>query len=161
MSPNELKLSGSSLAGLMCSVLDRDVGFRFKAKGYSMSPFIRDQDVITISRSLTKQPVTGDVAAVVNPTTGKAIVHRIVGKTTAGIIIKGDNCKEADGLFAHSALVGIVTSVERNGKRAWFGGGPEKKLIAFMSRTKLLTLLILPLLRRIKLLALTSQPLSI
>lgn len=148
--PDELKLSGSSLAGLMHSVLEREACFRFRAKGYSMSPFIRHRDVLTISRSLSGKPATGDVAAVFDPATGRAIVHRIVARTAAGVMLKGDNCHETDGLFVPSAVIGIVVAVERDGKNVWFGGGPEKRLIAFLSRTKMQNVVLLPLLRRIK-----------
>ena len=44
----ELQLSGRALAGLMKNVLARDLPFRFRARGWSMSPFIRDLDVITV-----------------------------------------------------------------------------------------------------------------
>lgn len=134
----------------MRSVLERDSWFRFRAKGFSMSPFIRDRDILTISRSLSGKPSTGDVAAVFDQATGRTIVHRIVGRTAAGVMLKGDNCYEPDGLFADSAVLGVIVAVERGGKKVWFGGGPEKRLIAILSRNRIQNVFFLPLLRKIK-----------
>jgi len=44
----ELQLSGPSLVELLRSVLDKGVPFRFQAKGFCMTPFIKDGDVITV-----------------------------------------------------------------------------------------------------------------
>ena len=47
-----LSLSGYVLIELMKAVLEKNVPFRFRGKGFSMSPFIRDGDVITIHNSV-------------------------------------------------------------------------------------------------------------
>jgi len=143
----ELKLSGSGLADLMQSVLGRGVSFRFKAGGFSMTPFIRDKDVLTVSGATASETGVGDVVAAVSPVTGWVNVHRVVRNTRQGFLIKGDNCSEPDGLFARNAIVGVITSVERNGKKVWFGNGIGKKIIAFTSRIGVLNRLILPFLR--------------
>lgn len=146
----EAKLSGSALTELMCSVLEKGASFRFQAKGFSMSPFIRDKDVITVARVQKEKLQTGDVVALMNPLKKAVIVHRIVGKAGAGILLKGDNCDTPDGIFAPDAIIGLVTKVERNGKKVRSGGRSAKRLIAFISRTGILNTLILPLLRKIK-----------
>lgn len=151
----ELKLSGSSLTGLMEAVLARGASFRFQARGHSMAPFIRDGDILTVAPVAADGGRIGAVAAIVNPARGSLIVHRIVDRTgqsgaEADFVIKGDNCRQADGAFAADSLAGLVTRVERRQKKAWYGGGPEKTFIAFLSRTGLLNTLILPVLRKTK-----------
>ncbi len=146
----ELKLSGSGLADLMQSVLDRGASFRFRARGFSMNPFIRDKDVLTVSRDIGRPVEVGDVVAVINPGSGTLIVHRIVKKSVNGVLIKGDNCSKPDGMFALERIVGVVKTVERNGRAVWFANGPDKKIIAFISRTGLLNECLMPVFRRIK-----------
>ena len=60
---HELPLSGQALLELMRAVLARGVPFRFCARGWSMAPFIRDGDVITVSRFRHDLPDIGEVVA--------------------------------------------------------------------------------------------------
>lgn len=146
----ELKLSGSGLSNLMQSVLRRGASFRFRASGFSMTPFIRDKDVLTVSSNLRHDTEVGDVVAAVSPVTGRVIVHRVVRSTSRGVLIKGDNCGRPDGLFARNTIAGVITSVERNGKKVRVGCGFGKKIIALLSGTGLLNWLILPVLRTVR-----------
>ena len=52
-----LSLSGEALIELMRAVLARGLPFRFAARGFSMAPFIRDGDVISVSPPLSARPV--------------------------------------------------------------------------------------------------------
>lgn len=151
----KLKLSGSSLTGLLEAVLARGASFRFQARGYSMAPFIRDGDILTVAPIAAEARRIGVVVAVVNPARGSLIVHRIVarrgeGRAETAFLVKGDNCRHSDGAFPADSIIGVIASVERRQKKAWFAGGPEKILIAFLSRTGLLNTLVLPALRKIK-----------
>ena len=146
----ELNLSGRDLYQVMQSVLDKNASFRFTAKGFSMSPFIRDQDIITIFPVPFRGPDVGDVVVVKNKISGSAVVHRVIKEIKANYLIKGDNCQEFDGLFSGNQIAGIITKVERDGKQIWFGKGPGKTLIALVSRTGALNKIILPVLRKIK-----------
>lgn len=146
----ELNLSGSRMSGLMQAVLEKNACFRFMAGGYSMTPFIRDKDIITVFPATGSRIGPGDIAACANFLTDSVIVHRIIGKKDGEFIFKGDNCLNPDGRFAPDRIVGVVGLVERGGRQAWFGGGPEKRLIAFISRTGILNRLVLPVLRMIK-----------
>ena len=80
-------------------------------------------------------PAVGDVAAVVHPKTGSVIVHRIVGRKNQGFVLKGDNCGDADGVFDREQIIGVVCGVMRNNEPAWYAGGPEKRVAAFLSRS--------------------------
>jgi hypothetical protein len=73
-------ISNRALSELLQAVLDKGMPFRFRAPGFSMSPFIRDGDVITISRLSGDSPGQGTVVAFSQPKTGKLIVHRVVVK---------------------------------------------------------------------------------
>jgi hypothetical protein len=131
----EMALSGSALLELMQGVLAKGMPFRFQARGWSMTPFIRDGDVILIAPLLNTKPRLGDVLAVRHPKTDKLIVHRVIGKNDQAWLIQGDNLSgEGDGWVPMEKIMGRVTRVERNGKKVWLGLGPERYGIALFSR---------------------------
>lgn len=129
----ELSLSGESLLGLLEAVLARGVPFRFRARGFSMSPLIKDGDVLTVAPRGEARLRPGDTVAFINPLTGKPAVHRIIRREQEFVVVKGDNVAEPDGLVPERDVLGIVTSVERGRKKIRFGLGAEGRLIAFFS----------------------------
>ena len=135
----ELPLSGCALLELMLAVLGRGVPFRFRARGWSMVPFIRDGDVITIAPFQEKNPNLGDIVAFTRPTESRLVVHRIVNRRGSAFIIQGDSVPDhPDGAIPAEELLGKVIRIERNSHRVWLGIGPEKILIAWLSRKNFL-----------------------
>jgi hypothetical protein len=130
----DLSLSAESLLGLMTDVLAKGRAFRFKALGYSMSPFIRDGDLITVAPLRGRGLRRGDVVAYVRPANGRLAVHRIVGRRESGLIVKGDHETTLDFPIPETGILGVVERVERNGRRRRLGLGPERRAIAFLSR---------------------------
>jgi hypothetical protein len=108
-----------------------------------MSPFIKDGDVVTISTIVDSSPGFGDVIAFIHPRTERLIIHRVVGKIGDAFLLKGESALEPDGLIKKENILGLVTKVERKGKKVFLGLGPERFLIALLTRTNLL----LPVLR--------------
>ena len=137
---NEIALSSVALSEVACAVLSKKASLRLKVKGFSMSPFIKDEDIVTLS-PLYNGFGLGSSVAFVHPQTEKFIIHRIVGKKGNCYLIKGDRVPEADGLIPGNNLLGIVTKIERNGRRFLPGSGPERVIIAFLSRKGLLPFL--------------------
>jgi hypothetical protein len=138
-------LSGSEvLPELVKDILSKGVECRFRAKGHSMSPFIKDGDVVTVSPLNGTSPGLGNVTAFIHKDTGRLVIHRVVGKRRDFCFIKGDNAAEADGLFQKTNLLGFVTELERKGKKVFFGLGPERFLIALLTRTNLLVPVLRP-----------------
>ncbi len=123
---------------LLKAVTERGRPFRFRAPGFSMHPFIRNGDIITIAPLPPGRPGPGDVVAFVRPGTGKLVVHRVVGRTDGGYLIRGDNNDEPDGLIPAESVLGIVVRVEHNGRDVSAGLGCERRLIALLSRPGLL-----------------------
>lgn len=143
----ELQLSGTDLVALLKSVLDKGVPFRFQAKGFSMSPFIKDGDVITVSPLSGALPRLSDVVAFIHPKTGRLVVHRMVGKKDNYFIVKGDNISDSDDLISRTNILGSVIKVERDGKKVFLGYGQERFLIAFLTRRGLLYPFLYPIWR--------------
>lgn len=124
-------MSGAGFAVLMAVVLEKGVPFRFTAPGHSMTPFIRDGDVITVAPGRIR---FGDVVAFVSPHSGRLTVHRVVGIARDGCLIKGDNIPEPDGTVPRTGLLGRVVGVEHGSRHVGLGLGIERVAIAFLSR---------------------------
>jgi signal peptidase I len=129
-----LLLSGPALLDMLRAVLDKRVSIRFTAPGFSMSPFIKDSDVITVSQIGTNAIRLGDAVAFVNPCNERLAVHRVVGIKKEALLIKGDNTPEPDGWIPSTQVLGRVTCLERANRRVRFGFGFESVVIAFLSR---------------------------
>jgi signal peptidase I len=140
-----LSLSNTSLIVIIRDILARGVPFRFAAPGFSMSPFIRDRDIITLAPYEKTSCRIGTVVAFVRPGTGQLVVHRVVAASGDGWRIKGDNNPEEDGVIPHAAILGQVIQVERAGKFVRHGLGPERVIIALLSRWNLLFYLLYPI----------------
>ncbi len=133
----ELPISGRALSELMRAVLARGVPFRFCARGWSMAPFIRDGDVITVSPLQQARPGIGEVVAFTRPGEGNVVVHRVVARRGPDSFIQGDAVPGCiDGIIPPQNLLGRVTRIERDGRNVWLGLGPERYAIAWLSRIR-------------------------
>ena len=129
--------SGEALAELIRAVLDKGKAFRFRALGLSMSPFIRDGDVVTVAPPASAPFRTGEIAVFVHPETGKVRVHRIIGVKEGRYLMKGDNALGSDGEVPAGGILGLVARVERDGRTVWPGRGLAGAAIARISRSGL------------------------
>jgi hypothetical protein len=130
-------LSGEALSALLGDVLARGVPFRFEARGHSMLPFIHDGDVVTISPLRGRRARWGEVVAYVGPARGP-IVHRVVARRAGRYAIQADNLPGPADVAPASGVLGVVTQVERHGRRVRLGLGPERALVAGLVRLGLL-----------------------
>ena len=116
---------------LIEAVHEKGASFRFQAKGYSMTPAIRDGDVITVS------PLEGHHAPPwrrggfpPSRTAADAGPPR-AARERKKYYIKGDNCPESDGWVPAENILGLITNVEHRGKaRFW----PNRPLLQFFIR---------------------------
>lgn len=130
-------LPSGSLTEIMREVLAKGKPFRFRARGLSMSPFIKDGDVVTVSPLGSTAPRVGDVTAFLHPATGKLVVHRIVRERSGRYDLKGDNAAESEGALPVERVLGVVTRVERDGQTVRLGR-KSGAVVARLSRTGLL-----------------------
>ena len=130
----EFSLPNKELAKFIKDTITKGNSFRFKAKGFSMCPFIRDGDIITVSPLSNSKIGFGKIVAIVSPNTGRSVVHRVVGKNGNCYVSKGDNTFKPDGLISREVILGYVTQIERNGKKSYIGLGPERILAAKLNR---------------------------
>jgi len=123
---------------LLKAVLEKGKLFRFQAPGFSMYPFIRNNDIITIAPLTDRCPSAGDVVAFIHPDIGKLVVHRVIDCSDNTFLIKGDNTGMPDGLVPRENIFGTVILVERAGRNAVAGLGYGRGAIALLSRYGLL-----------------------
>jgi hypothetical protein len=112
-----------------------------------MAPFIKDGDVVTISPMFDSSPGFGDVIAFIHPKIEKLLIHRVIRKIGDAYLLKGESALEPDGLIKKESILGLVTKVERGGKRIFLGLGPERFLIALLTRKNLLLIVLDPVWR--------------
>ncbi|MFH0790100.1 MAG: hypothetical protein V2A64_00545 [Candidatus Omnitrophota bacterium] len=138
----EFSLCGKVRIELIRAAFAKGAFFRFTAKGFSMFPFIRSNDVITLV-PLSLSPVEiGKAVAYVCPVHNKLIVHRVIDRKKGCYLIKGDNVPKPDCLIAKEHILGCVTAIQRNNKAVFLSLGPERAIIAFLSRTGMLRLIL-------------------
>jgi signal peptidase I len=115
-----ISLSAPVVMDLIEAVHEKGASFRFQARGFSMTPAIRDGDIITVSPLKNLLPRRGDVLTFRHPDRPQMLVHRVLRKKGNDFLIKGDNCSAADGWIPADHILGLITRVERHSKsRFW------------------------------------------
>ena len=142
MTPSSVFITHQLLSELLSNVLAKGSCCRFQSKGQSMSPFIKDGDMVTISPLMNSSISFGSIVAFICPKTRKLVIHRVVGKNGNHYLTKGDNAIEADNLVPRENIVGFVSRIERNCNELFLGLGIERLAIALLSRSKLLFFLL-------------------
>jgi signal peptidase I len=141
-----ISLSAPVIMELIEAVHERGASFRFQARGFSMTPAIRDGDVITVSPLNDLMPRRGDVVAFRHPERPQMLVHRVLHAQDKKYFIKGDNGSEADGWVPAENILGLITRVERRGKaRFW----PNRSVPSFFSNGYLVFYPLWPPVRRL------------
>jgi len=137
---NEFSISNLVLKDILEAVISRKKSLRFQAKGFSMFPFICNNDLVTISPFLNSYIGLGQIVAFLCPPKQSLVIHRIIGRKAHGYIFKGDNVFAIDGVIPRENILGYVSRVERKGKIINWGLGWPRRLIVFLSRARILPL---------------------
>jgi hypothetical protein len=147
-----LTIPNAAAAGLMDDILERGGRFRFRAGGASMVPFVRNGDTLTIAPLANQPPRLGDVVAFSQPTEKGAhlVVHRVVGRQGTALVVQGDGNGCAPEVICSENVLGRLVEVERNGRHVRLGMGSERPLVAWLSRTRLLWILVWPVWHQVR-----------
>ncbi len=131
-------LARADLKHLAETVLAKGGWFRFQAKGSSMNPFIQNSDMVILAPVERRILRLGDVIAFFQPLSNQLVIHRIVQRVQNNLLIKGDNLSSADGVLTPQSVIAVVIAVQKGGINRRAGLGPERIIIAFLSRYNLL-----------------------
>jgi len=108
-----LNLKREDFTSIAQEVLGRGRALRFKATGGSMSPFIRNGDVVEVVPFKGKINL-GDVV-LYHSSYGNPVVHRVIHRNKERIITKGDSVSNSDQPVLFRKVLGRVVTVEKNG----------------------------------------------
>lgn len=93
-----------------------DIPITIQLSGYSMQPLIRyKKDYVTIV-PLHREVKIGDIVVFLN-TDGRYCAHRVNKIRDGKVLTLGDNCYLCDSWKTPDKLLGLVVSMERNGKK--------------------------------------------
>ncbi len=138
----ELHLSNQGQLELLRGMRERGASLRTPVHGWSMTPFIRDGDVVTIAPIGPAGPRLGDVLAVELAQGSLLVIHRVVRRVDRGWLLRGDNAMAPDGVVPPEQVLGRVVRVQRLGREVRLGLGRERAVIAALSRAGALTRLV-------------------
>jgi signal peptidase I len=119
---------------LLDASLDAGADACFRADGSSMLPLIWPGDTLVVRRLADEEPRTGDVAVIGGAVDGSVLVHRVVRVRDGRALVRGDNTTLPNGEYPRERILGLVTTVERDGRRVWFGAGLWGWLVALVVR---------------------------
>lgn len=131
-------VSGPAFIEIARAVLDRGALFRFHATGNSMHPFIRNGDMVVLTRippAVSLCP--GDVVLYQNPHNGNPLLHRIVAHRGLDFLLRGDNHSKPDGFVRREQILARVVSVVRKGRPTSLGLGPGRRILGVLVGTGL------------------------
>jgi signal peptidase I len=108
----------AAFAELSVAILAMGKALRFRARGHSMHPLVRDGDLLLIQPISAGAIRRGDLVFFRNPR-GEMVVHRMLRRAnrsdTSSFEVKGDGLAGPDGLVTAPQIFGRVSSIERDG----------------------------------------------
>jgi hypothetical protein len=140
----DISLLAKELVALMRAAFARGAYFQMRVKGYSMNPFIKEGDMVTISGPRSFSDTFGRIAAFSSGEGDNLFIHRIVGKKEGFYLEKGDNSFGSARIVAVENILGYVVKVERQDNDVSFGLGKERLIIASLSRMNALIPFVCP-----------------
>lgn len=130
----QVSLTRRESADLLRDLTARGVTVTLAVKGSSMHPALRSGDVVTVTPIGTYPVPIGAIVAAEAPGGGGLVVHRVVGRSAAGFLLRGDNATHADGIVPEEAVIGVVVRIERNGRLVRQAPGSMRRPFAALVR---------------------------
>lgn len=124
-------LPSVAIAELVGGLLREGTRVSLAVGGFSMAPFLKNGDRVTLEPVRRVHP--GDVVARLCGGE-RLLIHRVVGGAASEPLTRGDSATESDPAIRQGELLGRVQCAERSGRRLRLGLGPERRLLALLSR---------------------------
>lgn len=115
----ELTVDRIHLSSLATDILNSGGTFRFRATGCSMSPFVRDGDILEV-RPVDAAAIRYADIVLYCRENRRLIAHRVVGGTgnqhPVELLVQGDASLSSTEIVSLKSVLGRVVSVQRNDK---------------------------------------------
>ena len=119
METDRIPVFSAGFAAFSRSILNAGKALRFQARGGSMSPLLRDGDVLWIWPVEPNMVKYGDVV-LFSKGAHQVVVHRVVrtlmNRSGRCFTVQGDAVAAPDGVFPASSVHGRLVTIERAGK---------------------------------------------
>lgn len=113
----EISLDRAHFSGLAAEVIQGGSTFRFRATGGSMSPFIKDGDVLEV-RPIEATTIRRADVVLYRRSDRRLIAHRVVGSSgrncPPALLLQGDVSLRGKEVVTPASVLGRVVSVQRN-----------------------------------------------
>jgi len=117
---DSISCTSTDFAQLSAELLGAGTAVRFEAHGGSMSPLVRDGDVLTVRPADPGSIRLGDLVLVTDEH-GCPLVHRVVrraaGPEGIRLTVQGDQVSRPHGVIPATRVYGRVTAIKRAGRR--------------------------------------------
>lgn len=132
--PKILNLKGADFTLITQEVLGREKILRFKAKGESMHPFIRDGDILEITPANGEEVRAGEVIFY-RVGEKRMVAHRVTERITENgrlvFVTKGDSNVAGEERVYPEKIMGRVRTIERKGRKIRINEGWNKPMYVF------------------------------
>lgn len=110
--------TSAAFGELSATILGSGNALRFRARGGSMSPLVRDGDVVLI-RPVGRGAVRVGDLVLCSSEPGRVVVHRVISKEVGQegslFTVQGDALSRSDGSIPEAHVYGRVATIERDG----------------------------------------------
>jgi signal peptidase I len=118
MNPVSLPCNSRAFAGLSSDILHQGKSLRFKARGVSMRPMVRDGDILLVQPVEAGRIRVGDVI-LCSSQVDRVVIHRALRRLSSPdgetFLVQGDQVVWPDGWIPQSQVYGRVAAIERAG----------------------------------------------
>ena len=119
--PKTVEVDNTEFEVLARALLGTGLAIRFRAKGFSMRPLVRDGDALLVAPIKPTDVRVGDLV-LFRRGCEDLVVHRVLKRASSrgslAFLIKGDRAASADGLISSADVMGRVVARERGSKTA-------------------------------------------
>lgn len=108
-------MTSIDVTAVIASLLGDGLAVQFLARGDSMDPLVRSEDMLHVE-PIAGAPIRPGDVVLVDADRGLT-AHRVIEHRGETIVTRGDNAPAADDPVHVSRILGRVTSLERQGRR--------------------------------------------
>lgn len=106
----------SDMESIITEVINGGSTVTITASGSSMEPLIRNGADNVVLRKADRKLQKGDIVFY-KRSSGKLVLHRIIGEDENGYILRGDNQWSKEYGIGENQIIAVLDSVEKDGKR--------------------------------------------